>query len=167
MAGTMTAVLSALYRMLARLLQQGATSTAPACPLLRLLIPDDVCGHYIGQNGDNIRALSEESGAQISVSKKEPVPHGGRPHCGSRERIVCVSGTVAQTIRAVGLSLCKLAANPRYLNNPLLGKLAYPRAPQPSGAPPVSTCETNFSVLWLRVAFNGGPCADCGHCRIN
>jgi RNA-binding protein Nova len=136
MQGTMPAVLAALYRMVTHLLQQGLHGGSAIAQLgdrgdhtelvtIKLLIPDEVCGFYIGHGGETIRQLAATSGAQVVVSKKV---------ARLRERMVTVTGTVAQTIRAVGSSLVSLASNPEYLENPLLSQLDYYYSPATSGA---------------------------------
>lgn len=132
--GTLVAVLSAVNHMLAHLVTHQV-----ACPRLRLLLPNEVCGWYIGPRGDSIQHLAKASGSAVKLDPPSPF---------LSERILSVSGTLDQTMHALTLSLQKLSASHCYLESPLLEKLRYTpmAAGALSSAPPASASPPDEAV---------------------
>jgi RNA-binding protein Nova len=69
-----------------------------------LIIPDMSCGLVIGKGGENIKALQDRSGARLQLTPKE------RQAMGTEERILAVTGTIAQVRNAFSNRICLVCA---------------------------------------------------------
>ncbi|CAL0299797.1 unnamed protein product [Lupinus luteus] len=107
----------------------------------RLIVPNGSCGGIIGKGGANIRSFIEDSQAGIKISPQDNNYHG------LNDRLVTVTGTLDEQLRAIDLIVSKLAEDPHYsqtMNSPF----SYPGVyfsgyqgapytyPVPSVAPP-------------------------------
>jgi len=111
-------VLTALHLMFTKLNQDGMMLRANGPPVeggtetptlqVRVVVPSTSCGALIGKGGANIKHISSDSGAQISVSVIE------QQFPGVHERIVTISGQLEQQLRAIALILSKISEEPGY-----------------------------------------------------
>lgn len=114
LSGTIKAVLTALYHALVKLCAGTGGEEAEPTRLstqLKFIVPAQVCGAIIGRGGVTIKSFSVDSGANISVSPQEK----GRGF--EYDRIVTMSGSLDQLLRAVALVMAKVAENPVYMSN--------------------------------------------------
>ncbi|KAH8943915.1 hypothetical protein BDL97_13G080400 [Sphagnum fallax] len=83
---------------------------------VKLIVPSNVCGAIIGKGGATIKMFVEDSGANIKLSSQDQsIP-------GVSDRIVTITGTLDQQLRAVALILTKLIEDPnysQYVNTPI------------------------------------------------
>jgi hypothetical protein len=112
----------------------------------RFVVPSRSAGVLIGQGGNNIKELHDNSGARIQLHNRNG-PDAGPIQDILKERIVTVQGTLAACIKAVELSLKKLVdehsqENPagslkyqnmttsysRLMNNHFMASMVYPMA---------------------------------------
>lgn len=84
---------------------------------VKIVMPAAVCGAIIGKGGETIRHFAEDSGASISVSPQERVGRLDRMGSVVNDRIVTVTGTVPQILRAVALVVTVVAEDPNYVKN--------------------------------------------------
>ncbi|KAL6770806.1 hypothetical protein ACKKBF_B32755 [Auxenochlorella protothecoides x Auxenochlorella symbiontica] len=127
--GTLDALLTALHAVLATFRSELAALAAMAARedgamALRMLVHARLCGTLIGRGGATIRSFKDASGAVFNIS---PPPGPGDPP----ERVVRLTGTPDQLLRAVALVLTKLSQNPDY---PLLTDVSLGFGP-PAAAP--------------------------------
>ncbi len=81
---------------------QNREGTGDSPITLKLIIPNAAAGLVIGKGGENIRKMVEDSGAKIQLTGKEQqVP-------GLEERVLNVTGTVPQLIKASELIVHKI-----------------------------------------------------------
>ncbi|CAN8298011.1 unnamed protein product [Cochlearia groenlandica] len=78
---------------------------------LRLVVPNSSCGGIIGKGGSTIKSFIEESKAGIKIS---PLDNN---HYGLSDRLVTLSGTFEEQMRAIDLVLTKLAEDDHYSQN--------------------------------------------------
>ncbi|KAI4384377.1 hypothetical protein MLD38_002542 [Melastoma candidum] len=75
---------------------------------VRLVVPNSFCGGIIGRGGSTIKSFIDESRAGIKISPQDNSYHG------TNDRLVTVTGTLEDQMRAIDLILCKLSEDPHY-----------------------------------------------------
>ncbi|OIV90598.1 hypothetical protein TanjilG_01679 [Lupinus angustifolius] len=143
-SGTINEILSAVELILSKLLSElhiEDDNDAEPKTKARLIVPNGSCGGIIGKGGANIRSFIEESQAGIKISPQD------NNYYGLNDRLVTVTGTLDEQMRAIDLIVSKLAEDPHYsqtMNSPF----SYPGVyfsgyqgapytyPVPSVAPP-------------------------------
>ncbi|XP_073293229.1 protein BTR1 isoform X1 [Primulina huaijiensis] len=75
---------------------------------IRLIVPNSSCGGIIGKGGAIIRSLIEDSRAGIKISPQDNY------FPGLHDRLVTVTGTLREQMRAIELILLKLVADSYY-----------------------------------------------------
>ncbi len=75
----------------------------------RLIMPAQVCGAVIGRQGANIRAIIEETGAELKVSDQKEVLHS------APFRLITIFGSVDQQLRTVNLCVQRAMEESDYL----------------------------------------------------
>uniref|UniRef100_A0A2P2JUA8 RNA-binding protein Nova-1-like isoform X4 n=1 Tax=Rhizophora mucronata TaxID=61149 RepID=A0A2P2JUA8_RHIMU len=78
---------------------------------VRLIVPNSSCGSIIGKGGAIIKSFIEESQAGIKVSPMD------KNFYGLTDRLVTVTGTLEELMRAIDLILSKLTDDPHYTQN--------------------------------------------------
>ncbi|XP_073293230.1 protein BTR1 isoform X2 [Primulina huaijiensis] len=89
---------------------------------IRLIVPNSSCGGIIGKGGAIIRSLIEDSRAGIKISPQDNY------FPGLHDRLVTVTGTLREQMRAIELILLKLVADSYYnqsVNAPFSYAVAY------------------------------------------
>ncbi|XP_075499477.1 protein BTR1 isoform X2 [Primulina tabacum] len=89
---------------------------------IRLVVPNSSCGGIIGKGGAIIRSLIEDSRAGIKISPQDNY------FPGLHDRLVTVTGTLREQMRAIELILLKLVADSYYnqsVNAPFSYAVAY------------------------------------------
>jgi len=76
-----------------------------------LVITNSAVGFVMGKGGSTIKAIQDESGAGISICKQSESTSPG-------ERMVTVSGTTEQKVRAVDTIIEKISVEPNRMSNP-------------------------------------------------
>ena len=128
MTGNISVVLTALHLLLAKAKENGAValssqppgrrpadSSSPGHTIVRLVVPNVVCGAILGKGGDTLKSFVEDSGASISVSSKDALTGG------LTDREATISGTLEQVMRATALVATRMVDDPNYplLTRPL------------------------------------------------
>eukprot|EP00271_Cylindrocystis_brebissonii_P008787 TRINITY_DN23286_c0_g1_i1.p1 TRINITY_DN23286_c0_g1~~TRINITY_DN23286_c0_g1_i1.p1 ORF type:complete len:433 (-),score=94.43 TRINITY_DN23286_c0_g1_i1:546-1844(-) len=110
LTGTVTSMLTALHLILTKVSEQEGPDAGPGGVKgqVRLLVPNTVAGAVIGKGGSTIRSFVEDSGANIKLSSQDQALPG------VNERMVTISGTLEQQLRAVALVVSKLSEDPSY-----------------------------------------------------
>ncbi|KAL7148519.1 hypothetical protein ABFS83_06G183700 [Erythranthe nasuta] len=110
-SGTIDDVLKAVNLILSKLLDEfypeDGGETDPQSKI-RLVVPNSSCGGIIGKGGSIIRSLMEESSASIKISSQDTY------YPGLHDRLVTVSGSLGEQMRAVELILLKLVEDQYY-----------------------------------------------------
>ncbi|KAL0905137.1 hypothetical protein M5K25_027318 [Dendrobium thyrsiflorum] len=75
---------------------------------VRFIVPNSSCGAIIGKGGSTIKSLIEESQADIKIS---PL---GRKYAGFNDRLVTVTGSLEEHMRAITLLMSKVAEDAHY-----------------------------------------------------
>ncbi|GMP22501.1 hypothetical protein CsSME_00000495 [Camellia sinensis var. sinensis] len=75
---------------------------------LKLIVPNSSCGGIIGKGGSTIKSFIEDSQAGIKISPQDS------NYLGLNDRLVTLTGTVEEQMRAIDLILSKLAEDPHY-----------------------------------------------------
>ncbi|XP_018473005.2 protein BTR1 isoform X2 [Raphanus sativus] len=78
---------------------------------LRLVVPNSSCGGIIGKGGATIKSFIEESKAGIKISPLDNTFYG------LSDRLVTLSGTFEEQMRAIDLILAKLTEDDHYSQN--------------------------------------------------
>ncbi|XP_016454009.1 protein BTR1 isoform X1 [Nicotiana tabacum] len=78
---------------------------------VRLVVPNSSCGGIIGKGGAMIKAFIEDSHAGIKISSQDD------NFPGLHDRLVIVTGTLGEQMRAIELILHKLAEDSHYIQN--------------------------------------------------
>ncbi|KAL0888645.1 hypothetical protein Bca101_012628 [Brassica carinata] len=78
---------------------------------LRLVVPNSSCGGIIGKGGATIKSFIEESKAGIKISPLD------NTYYGLSDRLVTLSGTIEEQMRAIDLILAKLTEDDHYSQN--------------------------------------------------
>ncbi|KAK7858898.1 protein btr1 [Quercus suber] len=110
-SGAINETLKAVELVLAKLLSEiHAEEGDDAEPRtkVRLIVPNSSCGGIIGKAGSTIKSFIEESQAGIKISPQD------NNYYGLNDRLVTVTGTLDEQMRAIDLILCKLAEDPHY-----------------------------------------------------
>jgi len=129
MTGSISVVLTALHLLLGKAKENGAAALASSpqvrragaaavdssATVVRLVVPNAVCGAILGKGGDTLKSFIEDSGASIQVSSKDAMPYG------VVDREVTISGSLEQAMRATALVASKMIDDPNYpaLTRPL------------------------------------------------
>ncbi|KAG4908208.1 hypothetical protein AAZX31_20G178800 [Glycine max] len=82
---------------------------------VRLVVPNGSCGGIIGKGGVTIRSFIEDSQAGIKISPQD------NNYYGQNDRLVMLTGTFDEQMRAIELIVSKLAEDPHYaqsMNSP-------------------------------------------------
>ncbi|GAB2286908.1 Protein btr1 [Dionaea muscipula] len=77
---------------------------------VRLVVPNSCCGAIIGKGGATIKSFIEDSQAGIKIS---PQDNG---YLGLSDRLVTLTGSFDEQMRAIELILSKLTEDPHYLH---------------------------------------------------
>lgn len=77
----------------------------------RLVAPNSSCGGIIGKGGATIKSFIEDSRAGIKISPQD------NNFPGLHDRLVTVTGTLGEQMRAIELILFKLAEDPHYMQS--------------------------------------------------
>ncbi|KAK3422224.1 hypothetical protein EUGRSUZ_G02737 [Eucalyptus grandis] len=75
---------------------------------VRLIVPNSFCGGIIGKGGATIKSFIEESQAGIKISPQD------NNYYGLNDRLVTVTGTLEEQMRAVDMILSKLSEDLHY-----------------------------------------------------
>ncbi|KAB2063439.1 hypothetical protein ERO13_A10G200400v2 [Gossypium hirsutum] len=75
---------------------------------VRLVVPNSSCGSLIGKGGATIKSFIEESQAGIKISPQD------NNFNGLNDRLVTLTGTLDEQMRAIELILSKLSEDPHY-----------------------------------------------------
>ncbi|GMH13289.1 hypothetical protein Nepgr_015130 [Nepenthes gracilis] len=111
---------------------------------VRLVVPNSCCGAIIGKGGATIKSFIEDSQAGIKIS---PQDNG---YLGLSDRLVTLTGSFEEQMRAIDLILSKLTEDHRYLQS-MNAPFSYPgilfagfhHVPYPYVLPPVGTSAYN------------------------
>ncbi|CAK8572964.1 unnamed protein product [Lathyrus sativus] len=110
-SGAITEVLRAVELILSKLLSElhgeDDNDVEPKTKV-RLVVPNGSCGGIIGKGGATIRSFIEDSQAGIKISPQD------NSYYGQNDRIVTVTGTLDEQMRAVDLVVSKLAEDSHY-----------------------------------------------------
>ncbi|KAF5948038.1 hypothetical protein HYC85_013995 [Camellia sinensis] len=110
-SGTVDEILKGMELILAKLLNEfyieDGDDVDPRSKL-RLIVPNSSCGGIIGKGGATIKSFIEDSQAGIKISPQD------NNYLGLNDRLVTLTGTLEEQIRAIDLILSKLAEDPHY-----------------------------------------------------
>ncbi|XP_047307139.1 protein BTR1-like isoform X3 [Impatiens glandulifera] len=112
-SGTSNEILTAVESILTKLLKEFYVEEEEADPhtKLRLIVPNGSCGGIIGKGGATIKSFIEDSHANIKISPQDiNFP-------GLNDRLVTLSGTLYEQMRANELILSKLAEDSNYIGS--------------------------------------------------
>ncbi|KAL6977152.1 Protein btr1 [Sarracenia purpurea var. burkii] len=110
-SGTIDEILKAVDLILAKLLNEFYVEEGDDVDprsKLRIVVPNSSCGGIIGKAGATIRSFIEESQAGIKISPQD------NNYLGLSDRLVTLTGTLEEQMRAIELILMKLAEDPHY-----------------------------------------------------
>jgi RNA-binding protein Nova len=124
--GTINAILTALHLLLSKLLAEESAGGAPAggSTTVKVVVPNAACGAVLGKEGATIRSYTEDSGAVIKVSPKDAQPPG------VTDRVVTISGSLEQALRATALVVTRVTEEASYP-----ASIPRPYSYAPAGAP--------------------------------
>jgi len=109
---------------------------------VRLIVPNGCCGGIIGKGGAMIKSLIDESQAGIKISPQD------QSFPGVIDRIVTLTGSLEEQMRAVYLILSKLNEDSHYshtVNTPYpYAGVNFPAIPVGYGIPPVPYNSMNY-----------------------
>ncbi|OIW13212.1 hypothetical protein TanjilG_17655 [Lupinus angustifolius] len=117
-SGTINEILSAVELILSKLLSElhiEDENDAEPKTKVRLIVPNGSCGGIIGKGGATVRSFIEDSQAGIKISPQD------NNYYGLNDRLVTVTGTLDEQMRAIDLIVSKLAEDPHYsqtMNSP-------------------------------------------------
>ncbi|XP_022743472.1 protein BTR1 isoform X3 [Durio zibethinus] len=110
-SGTIDEVLKAMELILAKLLNElnieDSDDVEPRTKV-RLVVPNSSCGSIIGKGGATIKSFIEDSQAGIKISPQD------NNFYGLNDRLVTLTGTLDEQMRAIDLILSKLCEDPHY-----------------------------------------------------
>ncbi|WCJ19225.1 Protein BTR1 [Euphorbia peplus] len=124
-SGILDDVLKAVELVLAKLLSELHTDDGVDVDprtKVRLVVPNNSCGSIIGKGGSIIKSFIDQSKAGIKISPQD------NNFYGLNDRLVTVTGTLEEQIRAIDLILSKLFEDPHYtqtMNAPFSYAVAY------------------------------------------
>jgi len=104
---TLKAVELVLAKLLSEIHAEEGDDVEPRTKV-RLIVPNSSCGGIIGKAGSTIKSFIEESQAGIKISPQD------NNYYGLNDRLVTVTGTLDEQMRAIDLILSKLAEDPHY-----------------------------------------------------
>ncbi|CAN6566801.1 unnamed protein product [Malus baccata var. baccata] len=110
-SGTINEIVKAVDLVLAKLLSElhsEETEEVEPRTKLRLVVPNSSCGGIIGKGGSTIKSFIEESQAGIKISPQD------NNYFGLNDRLVTVTGSLDEQMRAVDLIVSKLAEDSHY-----------------------------------------------------
>ncbi|CAA7399000.1 unnamed protein product [Spirodela intermedia] len=111
-SGAFLDIMKAMELILQKLLTEAEEGTDPESKSkVRIIVPNSCCGGIIGKGGSTIKSLIEESQAGIKIS---PQDHA---YVGLNDRLVTLTGSLEERIRAICLILSKLAEDSHYLQS--------------------------------------------------
>ncbi|XP_010543585.1 PREDICTED: protein BTR1-like isoform X2 [Tarenaya hassleriana] len=113
-SGTIKEVINALELILDKLNSEfHAEDGSDAEPRrrIRLVVPNSSCGSIIGKGGATIKSFIEDSKAIIKISPLD------NTYYGLSDRLVALSGTLEEQLRAVDMILSKLTEDAHYSQN--------------------------------------------------
>ncbi|CAL9104347.1 unnamed protein product [Musa textilis] len=114
-SGTLSEVMKAMELILEKLLSQvEETNDVEGRSKIRLIVPNSSCGAIIGKGGSTIKSFVEDSHAGIKISPQDN-------NAGLNDRLVTLTGSFEEQMRAIFLILSKLiedAHYPQTLNSP-------------------------------------------------
>ncbi|XP_020222551.1 protein BTR1 [Cajanus cajan] len=117
-SGAITEILRAVELILSKLLSElhiEDENDAEPKTKVRLIVPNGSCGGIIGKGGATIRSFIEDSQAGIKISPQD------NNYYGQNDRLVTLTGTLDEQMRAIDLIVSKLAEDPHYaqsMNSP-------------------------------------------------
>jgi RNA-binding protein Nova len=129
-SGTINAILTALHLLLSKLLAEESAGggagggNAAGGTTVKVVVPNAACGAVLGKEGATIRSYTEDSGAVIKVSPKDAQPPG------VSDRVVTISGSLEQALRATALVVTRVTEEPSYP-----ASIPRPYSYAPAGAP--------------------------------
>lgn len=86
---------------------------------VRLVVPNNCCGAIIGKSGTTIKSFIEDSQAGIKISPQD------NNYIGLADRVVTLTGSFEEQMRAIDLILSKLTEDSLYLQS-MNAPLSYP-----------------------------------------
>ncbi|XWS56368.1 hypothetical protein CRYUN_Cryun09bG0080000 [Craigia yunnanensis] len=110
-SGTIDEVLKAMELILAKLLNElniEDNDDVEPRTKVRLIVPNSSCGSIIGKGGATIKSFIEDSQAGIKISPQD------NNFYGLNDRLVTLTGTLDEQMRAIDLILPKLCEDPHY-----------------------------------------------------
>nr|XP_011469267.1 PREDICTED: RNA-binding protein Nova-1 isoform X2 [Fragaria vesca subsp. vesca] len=138
-SGTINEILKAVELVLAKLLNElysEESEDVEPRTKLRLIVPNSSCGGIIGKQGSTIKSFIEESQAGIKISPQD------NNYFGVNDRLVTLTGTLDEQMRAADLILSKLSEDSHYTQS-MNAPFSYPAAynavsygPPPPNGPP-------------------------------
>ncbi|KAJ1435809.1 K-like proteiny domain [Sesbania bispinosa] len=117
-SGAINEILRAVELILSKLLNELHSeddNDAEPKTKVRLIVPNGSCGGIIGKGGATIRSFIEDSRAGIKISPQD------NNYYGQNDRLVTLTGTLDEQMRAIDLIVSKLAEDPQYsqsMNSP-------------------------------------------------
>jgi RNA-binding protein Nova len=109
LSGSINALLTALHLLLSKLADEELAAAASASGVtVKVVLPNAVCGAVVGKEGATIRSYTEDSGAAIKLSNKDATPPG------VTDRVVSISGSLEQALRATALVVTRAVEEPGY-----------------------------------------------------
>ncbi|XP_024017430.1 protein BTR1 isoform X1 [Morus notabilis] len=145
-SGAINEIIKAMELVLAKLLSELQTeeeNDVDPRKKLRLVVPNGSCGGIIGKGGSTIKSFIEESQAGIKISPQD------NNYLGINDRLVTLTGTLDEQMRAIDLILSKLAEDPHYTQS-MNAPFSYPGVfsgihgtPYPHVLPSVATASYN------------------------
>ncbi|KAJ4971851.1 hypothetical protein NE237_004950 [Protea cynaroides] len=117
-SGTINEILNAMELILAKLLSEVHAEDGDVDPIskVRLIVPNSSCGGIIGKGGATIKSFIEDSHAAIKIS---PQDHN---YIGLNDRLVMLTGSLEEQMRAFFLILTKLTEDVHYSQSGVLGR---------------------------------------------
>ncbi|CAL9112433.1 RNA-binding protein [Musa troglodytarum] len=107
-SGTFHDVMKAMDLILEKLLNEVEESNdVEGRPKVRLIIPNSSCGAIIGKGGSTIKSFIEDSRAGIKISPQDT-------NAGLNDRLVTLTGSFEEQMRAIYLILAKLIEDAHY-----------------------------------------------------
>ena len=89
-------------------LGSGITGDGAGGAMVRVVVPHAVCGSILGREGATLKSFIDDSGAAIHVSSRDAMPHG------IFDRVVTITGSLDQAMRATALIGNRVTSDPHY-----------------------------------------------------
>ncbi|XP_050108243.1 protein BTR1-like isoform X3 [Malus sylvestris] len=134
-SGTINEIVKAVDLVLAKLLSElhsEETEEVEPRTKLRLVVPNSSCGGIIGKGGSTIKSFIEESQAGIKISPQD------NNYFGLNDRLVTITGSLDEQMRAVDLIVAKLSEDSHYAQS-MNAPFSYPAYNAMSYGPPNGT----------------------------